>query len=147
MEEKSSLATCVLLRKRFSSTILASFDFFLCCGKFSLLKCTSNEVFVFNEFWQNWKMLNIRVYFRASSGNVNSEKIQYICFETLFWTQFCFFENFSNSDKKWNPFFHLKRTFNKVKKEKNISVVAVARRLVLVCLCRVLRKCENGNFG
>ena len=40
----------------------------------SLLMCTSNEVFVFNAIWQNWEKC--------------------ICFETLLWTQFCFFNFF-----------------------------------------------------
>ena len=56
--------------------ILESFDFFSMWEEVtkslwnpsSLLKCTSNEVFVFHAFWQNWKKLDIRV----SSGQIGA---------------------------------------------------------------------------
>ena len=100
---------------------------------FSLLKCTSNEVFVFSAFCQIWKTLNIRSNFRANSCNFNLEKLKYICFETLFWMQYCFFENFPIGIKEIESILLPKRTFNKDIR-KNISEVAGARRLVLICL-------------
>ena len=55
-------------------------------------KCTSNEIFALNSFWQSWKILDIRV----CSGHI--------------------------------------REILLLKRKKKIRVVAVAVRLVLICL-------------
>ena len=87
-------------------------------------KFTSNEIFVFNAFSQNWKKLDIRVFSGQIRAILTLKNYSAFASNHFYRLNFAFSKIFPIGIKKIECIFALKRTFNKVRRKK-IRVVAV----------------------